>query len=67
MYQVIEKKDEEKVTMYMKLSKRELIAMLMENQRIVQNHVLIPQDFKQSSQSFSQNHFPKIQFWQSNR
>jgi hypothetical protein len=34
MLQVVEQTKEEKVAMYMKLSKKELVAMLIENQRI---------------------------------
>ena len=35
MYQIIQQTDEEKLAMYMKLSKEELAKMLIENQKIV--------------------------------
>ena len=35
MMQIIQQTDEERVAMYMKLSKRELVDMLIENQRMV--------------------------------
>ena len=37
MYQVVQKTEEEQIAMYMKSSKRKLIAMLMENQSIVRS------------------------------
>ena len=36
--QTVEMTHEEKVKMYMKLSKKEIIAMLLENQRIVESY-----------------------------
>ena len=36
MIQIVEQTHEEKMKMYMKLDKKELIAMLMENQRILE-------------------------------
>lgn len=35
MYQVIEQTDEEKMTMYMKLSKKEIISMLIECNKFI--------------------------------
>ena len=37
--QVVEMSREEKVAMYMKLSKRELIEMLLQNQEIVEKYI----------------------------
>ena len=38
MFQVIEQTEEEKVEMYMKCNKRELVGMLLENQRLLAYH-----------------------------
>lgn len=43
MIQVIEQTREEKVAMYMKLTKRELISMLMTNQEIVEARARLQQ------------------------
>ena len=37
MFQVVQQNKEEEIAMYMKSSKRKLIAMLMENQRILRD------------------------------
>ena len=37
MYQIIEQTKEEKIAMYMKCTKNQLIEMLLENQRIVES------------------------------
>lgn len=37
-FQVIEQSDEEKMEMYMKLTKREIIHMLIECNKIIMNH-----------------------------
>ena len=41
MVQTVEMTEDEQVEMYMKLTKREIISMLMENQRLVKHFTLI--------------------------
>lgn len=38
-YQVVDMTKEEKIAMYMKLTKRELIEMLLRNQEIIEKYI----------------------------
>ena len=47
-YQVIEMTKEEKVAMYMKLTKKELIEMLLQNQELLTNQIRHNNSYKHS-------------------
>ena len=40
MIQIVKQTESEKIAMYMKCSKKELISMLMENQRLVDEFII---------------------------